>query len=114
MNDARQTGVTEELARFVAESRWSSIPKEISHEAKRALLNWAGCAIGGCRDEAVDTALAALSEFAGPPQATVLGRGERMDILTAAALNGLSSNILTSTTRICARCSIRRFPWRPP
>jgi 2-methylcitrate dehydratase PrpD len=100
VNDARQTGVTEELARFVAESRWSSIPKEISHEAKRALLNWAGCAIGGCRDEAVDTALAALSEFAGPPQ--------------AAALNGLSSNILTSTTRICARCSIRRFPWRPP
>jgi 2-methylcitrate dehydratase PrpD len=94
VNDARRTGVTEELARFVAESRWSSIPGEINHEAKRALLNWAGCAIGGCRDEAVDAALAALSEFAGPPQATVLGRGERMDILTVAALNGLSSNIL--------------------
>jgi 2-methylcitrate dehydratase PrpD len=94
VNDARRTGVTRELARFVAESRWSSIPTQINHEAKRALLNWAGCAIGGCRDEAVDTALAALSEFAGPPQATVFGRSERMDILTAAALNGLSSNIL--------------------
>jgi 2-methylcitrate dehydratase PrpD len=94
VNDARRTGVTRELARFVAESRWSAIPAEISHEAKRALLNWAGCAIGGCRDEAVDTALAALSEFAGRPQATILGRSERMDILNAAALNALSSNIL--------------------
>jgi 2-methylcitrate dehydratase PrpD len=94
VNDARRTGVTRELARFVAESRWSSIPTEINHEAKRALLNWAGCAIGGCRDEAVDTALAALSEFAGRPQATILGRSERMDILNAAALNALSSNIL--------------------
>jgi 2-methylcitrate dehydratase PrpD len=94
VNDARRTGVTRELARFIVESRWSSIPTEISHEAKRALLNWAGCAIGGCRDKAVDTALAALSEFAGRPQATVLGRSERMDILNAAALNALSSNIL--------------------
>jgi len=86
--------VTRELARFVVESRWSPIPKEITHEAKRALLNWAGCAIGGCRDEAVDTALAALSEFAGRPQATILGRSERTDILNTAALNALSSNIL--------------------
>jgi 2-methylcitrate dehydratase PrpD len=94
VNDARRTGVSQELARFIAESRWSSIPTEINHEAKRALLNWAGRAIGGCRDQAVDTALAALSEFAGRPQATALGRGERLDILTAAALNGLSSDIL--------------------
>ena len=94
MNDARRTGVTRELAHFVAGSRWSEIPAGINHEAKRALLNWAGCAIGGCRDEAVDTALAALSEFAGVPQATLLGRSERMDILNSAALNALSSNIL--------------------
>src|SRR3984893_668634 len=94
MNDIPQTAVTRELARFVVESRWSSIPPEICHEAKRALLNWAGCALGGCRDETVDTALAALAEFAGPPQATVLGRSERLDILNAAALNALGSNIL--------------------
>ena len=50
----QQTGVTGELARFVVESRWSSIPGAINHEARRALLNWAGCALGGCRDEAVE------------------------------------------------------------
>jgi 2-methylcitrate dehydratase PrpD len=94
VNDARRTGITRELARFIVESRWSSIPTEISHEAKRALLNWAGCAIGGCRDKAVDTALASLSDFAGRPQATVRERSERMDILNAALLNTLSANIL--------------------
>src|SRR6185436_7702077 len=85
---------TRQLARFIVESRWSAIPKEVRHEAKRALLNWLGCALGGCNDVAVDTALAALREFAGPPQAAVLGRRERLDILNAALINGLGSNIL--------------------
>jgi 2-methylcitrate dehydratase PrpD len=87
-------GATRELARFVAESRWDFIPETVRHEARRALLNWAGCALGGCRDESVDAALAALSDFSGPPQATLLGRGGRLDILNAAAINALSSNIL--------------------
>ena len=88
------TAVTKELARFIVDSRWSGIPQEVRHEAKRALLNWLGCALGGCNDIAVDTALGALREFAGPPQATVLGRRERVDILNAALINGIGSNIL--------------------
>ena len=43
----QRSGVTRELARFVVESCSSSIPAPIHHEAKRALLNWAGCALGG-------------------------------------------------------------------
>ncbi len=86
--------VTRDLARFIVGSHWRDIPREVRHEAKRALLNWLGCAIGGCRDAAVDTALAALREFAGPPQATVLGRGERLDILNAALVNAIGSNNL--------------------
>jgi 2-methylcitrate dehydratase PrpD len=85
---------TQRLARFIVDTRWGGIPKEVRHEAKRALLNWLGCALGGCNDVAVDTALHALREFAGPPQATVLGRRERLDILNAALVNGIGSNIL--------------------
>jgi 2-methylcitrate dehydratase PrpD len=94
MSDTQKTGVTQELARFVVESHWSAIPTAVKHEAKRALLNWAGCALGGSRDESVDMALAVLAEFSGRPQATLFGRSERTDILSAAALNGLCSNIL--------------------
>src|SRR5262249_6590744 len=87
-------GVTRQLARFVAETRPADVPDEVVHEAKRALLNWLGCAIGGCRHPAVETALAALAPFAGPPEASVLGRTERLDCLHAALLNGISSHVL--------------------
>jgi 2-methylcitrate dehydratase PrpD len=82
------------LARFVAESRWGDIPQAMRHEAKRALLNWIGCAIGGCRDETVERALAALDEFSGPRTCSLIGRREKLDALHAALLNGISSNIL--------------------
>ncbi|MDB5803896.1 MAG: MmgE/PrpD family protein [Betaproteobacteria bacterium] len=94
MSQERIVGTTLELARFVAASRVQDMPAPVMHEAKRALLNWAGCALGGCRDQSVDIALAALTEFAGPPQATIIGRGLRSDALSAAAFNGLISNIL--------------------
>lgn len=85
---------TKELARFVAESRWSDIPEATRHEGKRALLNWLGCAIGGSRSDTVDRAFAALDPFSGPRRATLIGRSERVDPLNAALLNGLASNIL--------------------
>ena len=88
------SGTTETLARFVATSRWSDVDEIVRHEAARAILNWLGCAIGGCRDETVEVMIAALRDFSGPAQATVLGRGERFDALTSACINGTSSNRL--------------------
>jgi 2-methylcitrate dehydratase PrpD len=80
------------LARFVAAADPRALPGRVRHEAHRALLNWLGCTIGASRHEAVERAVAALSPFAGPPQATLLGRGERFDILHAALLNGMASH----------------------
>ena len=82
------------LARFVAESRWGDIPPVMRHEAKRALLNWMGCALGGCRDDTVERALAALDAFCGPRTASLIGRREKMDAPHAALINGIASNIL--------------------
>ncbi len=88
------SAVTQQLARFIVDSRWSDIPQPVRHEGERAILNWLGCALGGCRDTAVERMLAALGDFAGPPQATLLGRGERLDALTAALINGTGSNLI--------------------
>jgi 2-methylcitrate dehydratase PrpD len=88
------TDVTRELASFLAESRWSDVPQAVRHEGARAILNWLGCAIAGCRDETVERLLAVLGPFSGKPQATLLGRGERLDALTAACINGTGSNRL--------------------
>jgi 2-methylcitrate dehydratase PrpD len=86
--------VTRTLARYLVESRWEDIPQRVRHEASRALLNWLGCAVGSCRHETVERALAAVRPFSGPPQAAVLGRAERLDILNAALVNGISSHVL--------------------
>jgi len=85
---------TRTLARFIAESSWTEIPPSTRHEGKRALINWLGCALGGCRDESVDVALRAIGPFAGRETASVIGRSERLDPLNAALVNALSSNIL--------------------
>jgi 2-methylcitrate dehydratase PrpD len=86
--------VTRTLARYLVNSRWEDIPQRVRHEASRALLNWLGCAVGSCRHETVERALAAVHPFAGPPQAAVLGRAERLDVLNAALVNGISSHVL--------------------
>ena len=85
--------VTRTLARYIVQSRRQDIPVPVRHEAARALLNWCGCAIGASRHETTANVLAAVRPFAGPPQAGLLGRGERLDILHAALINGISSHV---------------------
>lgn len=85
--------VTRTLARYIVQSRYEDIPAPVRHEAARALLNWCGCAIGASRHETIENALAAVLPFAGPPQAQILGRRERTDILHAALINGVSSHV---------------------
>lgn len=85
--------VTRTLARYIVGSHRGEIPAAVRHEAARALLNWCGCAIGASRHETVNNMLAAVLPFAGPPQAQILGRSERVDILHAALVNGVSSHV---------------------
>jgi 2-methylcitrate dehydratase PrpD len=84
--------ITRTLARFVVEHEASNIPEGVRHEAARSFLNWMGCAVGASRHETVENALAALSPFSGAPEATVLGRAERLDIMHAALMNGITSH----------------------
>ena len=87
------TGVTRTLAQYVLSVRYDDLPDPVRKEARRTLLNWMGCAVGGSRHETVDVAIAALTPFSGPAQATVLGRRERLDILHASLMNGISSHV---------------------
>ena len=80
------------LARFVIEHQSSQLPQNARHDAVRSFLNWMGCAVGASRHETTERALAALAPFSGPPEATVLGRTERLDIMHAALINGIASH----------------------
>lgn len=90
---ANTPAVTHILADFVLSSDFANIPNSIVDEATRALVNWVGCAVGGSRHETIDALMGAMMPFAGPPQASILGRGVQTDILTAALMNGTSSHV---------------------
>lgn len=90
---ATPPAVTRTLARFVRDIQFETLPAAVVKEARRTLLNWTGCAIGGSRHETLDAAIAALSPFFGAPQASFLGRRERADILHAALMNGIASHV---------------------
>lgn len=85
--------VTQILANWVVESKFSDIPQPVRNEAVRSLLNWAGCAIGGSGHETVDRALAAVRPFAGRAEARLFGRREKLDALHAALLNGIAGHV---------------------
>src|SRR4030095_12693492 len=83
--------VTRLLAEFVAIHPSRGWDDGVEREAHRTFLNWAG-AIGAAHHPTLNAALAAVLELAPSAQATILGRGERVDIASAAMLNGISSH----------------------
>ena len=56
---------THTLAAYLVSNRWADIPDDVRHEARRSLLNYMGCAIGGSPHPAMDIAIRALSPFSG-------------------------------------------------
>jgi len=86
--------VTRTLARHIVSAKPSDLPAPVRKEAARTLLNWVGCSVGGSRHQTVGIAISALAPFSGPAQASILGRKERLDILHAALINGISSHVL--------------------
>jgi 2-methylcitrate dehydratase PrpD len=85
--------VTKALASYIVESRLEDIPDDVRHQARRSILNLVGCAVGGSREPAVETALRALTPYFGKATAGVLARNERMDPLHAALINGITSHV---------------------
>jgi 2-methylcitrate dehydratase PrpD len=90
--DTNAPPITRILAEFVAKHPFAKFPAAVEREAHRTFLNWLGCAIGAAQHPTLASALAAMQELAPSPQATVLGRSERVDIASAALLNGISSH----------------------
>lgn len=85
--------VSQTLADHIAGHRAEDLSEADRHEARRALVNIVGCALGGAEHEAVAITIDALGPFSGPGTAFALGRRERFDPLFAALLNGISSHV---------------------
>ncbi len=82
--------VTAQLADFALAP--ANFPEDVTAAGVRSFVNILGCAIGGARHPASELAFEVAREFAGAPVATVLGRTERTDALSAAYLNSLAAS----------------------
>ncbi len=90
--DANAPAITAQLAEFVTTHPTRGWPDEVEHQAHRTFANWVGCAIGPSGEDAVEAALTAVHELQPAQQASILGRAEKVDIASAALLNGISSH----------------------
>ncbi|MEH7389103.1 MmgE/PrpD family protein [Bacillus sp. JJ1474] len=85
--------ITNELVSHIKQTNYEDISENAIYETKRSLLNWLGVAIGAANHESMDKVLAVSKMMESTPQATILGRNEKTDMLFAALLNGMSSHI---------------------
>ncbi|CAG9164452.1 MmgE/PrpD family protein [Cupriavidus pampae] len=84
--------VTRILGKYVATHPSRGWSDAVDHEAHRTFMNWLGCAVGAAQHESAVAALAAVAELQPAPQATVLGRADKVDIASAALVNGITSH----------------------
>ena len=90
--DHNAPAITQLLAEFVVNHPSRGWNDAVDREAHRTFANWVGCAIGPAQHETMQAALAAVEELSPAPQASILGRSEKVDIANAALLNGISSH----------------------
>lgn len=84
--------ITSMLAQFVAAHPSRGWEDAVDHEAHRTFLNWVGCAVGAARHGAAEAALAGVRMLQPAPQSSVLGRADKVDMASAALVNGISSH----------------------
>src|SRR6478609_4876117 len=83
--------VTQTLAEFIVRHPSRGWSEAVEHEAHRTLMNWVGCTVGAADHEAAKAALAAVQLLQPTAQASILGRSEKVDMASAALINGISS-----------------------
>ena len=90
--DQNAPPITQILAKFISSHPSKGWSDSVDHEAHRTFMNWLGCAVGAANHESVLASLGAVQEFNPAPQASILGRHEKVDMANAALINGISSH----------------------
>jgi len=83
------TSITHQMAQFARSLRYEDIPADAVREAKRFLLDSAGCALAAVPKEDMQAAHRHVVGLGGTPEATVIGSGHRTNVVNAALMNAL-------------------------
>ncbi len=86
--------ISKMLAEFVSNTAYEDIPAGALHAARRCLLDWLGCAIGGSRARSSSAFSSALAGERGLPECTIVGAGHRTSLLAASMINAAFAHAL--------------------
>lgn len=90
----REVPVTAELARLASAVRAEDLPGDIVELARQCLLDFLAATLAGSREELARILADDAIAEAGAPQATLIGRDERVSVTQAALVNGAAAHAL--------------------
>ncbi|MFC1747128.1 MmgE/PrpD family protein [Candidatus Neomarinimicrobiota bacterium] len=88
--------IIRELVEFSLDLRYEDVPRDVVHEAKRALYDTLGCIFGGHESRDVHIVRNIYRHMEGLPEATVLVSGEKLPALHAALINAVAVHTSTA------------------
>ena len=85
--------LTRTLAEWISDLRYDDLTQSACAWSKHAMLDWAGVALAASRDPLVEIIAEELAATANG-RCTLVGRGQKVDMHTAALINGAASHAL--------------------
>lgn len=98
------------LSRFIVETDFQSIPKDIIQQALLSLVDTLGCIIRGFTLEGAKEAIKVEKEMSGKEEATIIGAGDRVSMQSAARVNGYMGDIMEFNDLIYGHSGIGIIP----
>jgi 2-methylcitrate dehydratase PrpD len=86
-------GPTSHIGALIFESRSVALPESTVQAARRAFVNWMGCALGAVEDASVRQVLHVARSSSGRSDSSVV-TGTSLDPVNAALVNGVAANAL--------------------
>jgi len=86
--------LVERLADFALQINYGQLPTDVVHESKRILLDSIGCALAGLSIDKGKIAVQVARDMGGPPEAKIIGTGDKVSAFAAAFANGELINAL--------------------
>jgi 2-methylcitrate dehydratase PrpD len=86
-------GTTREIAEFVTQAAYESLPESVVHEAKRDIINVIGVALYSARDESLGILAGMFDAEGGRERASIWGTGRKTTLANAALANGYTAHL---------------------
>jgi 2-methylcitrate dehydratase PrpD len=90
----KMAGITRELAKFIAEANYDTIPERVRQEAKRRILDYCGVTLAGSTRPEGKMIVQFVRDLGGKEEATIIGSDFKTSCVNAALCNGTMSHVV--------------------